>query len=76
MKLVGFHMILMRRMKKHSDTQMTNKLRSSSLYKMCMLETYCFVIASEYHLYVQLKENTGQLVFENSLWALKAWTEK
>jgi len=55
---------------------MTNKLRSSSLYKMCMLETYCFVIASEYHLYVQLKENTGQLVFENSLWALKAWTEK
>lgn len=54
---------------------MTNKLRSRNLYKMCMLETYCFVIASEYHVYVQLKENTDQLTFENSLEALHAWTQ-
>lgn len=53
---------------------MTNKLRSSCLCKMCMLETYCFVIAGEYHIYVQLKEHTDQLVFEHSLRALKAWT--
>jgi len=53
---------------------MKQKLRSRDLYRMGMLETYCFIIASEYHIHVQLIENTGQLQFENSLQAHQSWT--
>ncbi len=53
---------------------MKNPLRSRNLYRIGMLETYCFIIASEYHIHVQLIENTGQLLFENSSQAHQSWT--